>query len=200
MKQLKNLVLPEGHIVLNEGFYERVDMLIENNQSFGFMFTGIPGSGKSNLGDVIAKSINSKLEISEKKMEKIPLYELWSKFMKTMSSNYSDKSEQLEAHKGPFCRALQFIDDLGSELAISEKAPRLTVELIQIMYDRYKELKEKRKRYAFILTTNLKSTEIRAIYGDRIYDRLMEMFEIVVFPDKSFRTQRTAVTKLGVQL
>jgi len=70
-----------------------------------------------------------------------------------------------------------YIDDLGFE----EKAFNKTELLGELLFER------NRKKVKTFVTTNLKPSEIAERYGERIGDRLPEMFNIIQWNGESFR-------------
>lgn len=70
-----------------------------------------------------------------------------------------------------------YIDDLGFE----EKAFNKTEVLGELLFER------NRKKVKTFVTTNLKPSEITERYGERIGDRLPEMFNIIQWNGESFR-------------
>lgn len=73
-------------------------------------------------------------------------------------------------------------DDLGTEVDKKHYGNESNVmaEILLNRYDRHNDLKGKTH-----ITTNLNTTEIGERYGDRVRSRLREMFNVVVFDEKS---------------
>lgn len=73
------------------------------------------------------------------------------------------------------------LDDIGAEPAETLVYGNPIYPIIDLLLSRYARDKQ------VVITTNLKSNEIRPRYGDRIADRLNEMCERVIFPINSYR-------------
>lgn len=84
-----------------------------------------------------------------------------------------------------YCRAPAIcFDELGAESIPTlhyGTAENVMAYIIGARYDRLRDLR------ATHFTTNMAPRDIRAAYGDRIYDRLREMVNFVEFTGKSFR-------------
>lgn len=74
-----------------------------------------------------------------------------------------------------------FIDDLGTEPVEVKDFGTVKAPLIDILYHRYEAMK------FTICTTNEDDLSLKAKYGDRIADRLNEMFNRFAFEAHSFR-------------
>ena len=74
------------------------------------------------------------------------------------------------------------LDDVGAEPAEILTYGNPTNAVADLLFYRYE------KMLPTIITTNLKPTEFRPRYGDRIADRMNETFDKIVFPEKSYRT------------
>lgn len=69
-------------------------------------------------------------------------------------------------------------DDLGTEVVGKHygKEKEVMIEVLLNRYDKHVEF------FMTHVTTNLGSDEVRARYGDRVFDRMREMFNIIDFP------------------
>ena len=76
---------------------------------------------------------------------------------------------------------LLFIDDLGTELSNVKVYGNEFSPVTELLYTRYDRL-----RWT-IVTSNLTDEQIREKYGDRIDDRMREMFERLHFQGRSYR-------------
>lgn len=83
-ERYKWLRLPPGHVELGPKFYREVDEKIDKLESFFYIISGIPRSGKSTLIDMIMDAVKrSAIEILESK-ERTPRFEkasTWSKYI-----------------------------------------------------------------------------------------------------------------------
>ena len=73
------------------------------------------------------------------------------------------------------------IDDIGTEPVTVKNYGTDTNPIVDILFSRYETMK------VTILSTNYDMETIRKTYGERIYDRLCEMYDRIVFNFKSFR-------------
>ena len=73
------------------------------------------------------------------------------------------------------------IDDLGTEPVIVKNWGTEISPVIDIIYQRYNAMK------VTILSTNLNMETIRKTYGERIFDRVCEMYDRISFNFQSFR-------------
>lgn len=74
------------------------------------------------------------------------------------------------------------IDDIGTEPVEVMDYGNIVTPVIDLLTKRYDD------QLFTIITTNLTPKQIREHYGDRIADRLNEMFEKIVFKNGSYRT------------
>jgi len=170
--------LPENHEIINANFYNMIDRQLKNNEPFAYMFKGITGSGKTELLKIIANHIPGSKIIS--------LPDAWKDYFEILCSAYTDKSEALDRRFDRYKQPIVLIDDMGAELELHDNACKFTTTVLHTLYDSYMKHKG-RGNYKYIITSNTSSKQDREAYGDRIYDRLLEIFTIVNFPAKSFR-------------
>ena len=76
------------------------------------------------------------------------------------------------------------IDDLGTEPVIVKKWGTETSPIIDILCERYDAMK------VTVLSTNLNMENIREAYGERIFDRICEMYDRISFNFQSFRQKQ----------
>ena len=101
--------------------------------SFGFVFTGFPGTGKTYLAELILAWLDSR-EQSLLKGRKIVAQELYADYLRIMESKCSDKSEAISKRQHAFRGNVALLDDLGAEpdTPASRKFMRLLID------DRYR--------------------------------------------------------------
>jgi DNA replication protein DnaC len=75
------------------------------------------------------------------------------------------------------------IDDVGTEPVNVKNWGTDTSPVIDVMYCRYNAMK------VTVLSTNLNMEAIRKTYGERIFDRICEMYDRISFNFQSFRQQ-----------
>jgi DNA replication protein DnaC len=73
------------------------------------------------------------------------------------------------------------IDDLGTEPVNVKNWGTDTTPVVDIIYHRYRTMK------VTVLSSNLNLEKICKVYGERIFDRICEMYDIIVFDFNSFR-------------
>ena len=76
------------------------------------------------------------------------------------------------------------IDDLGTEPVNVKNWGTDTNPIIDIIYKRYDAMK------VTVLSTNLNMDGIKNTYGERIHDRICEMYDRISFNFQSFRTKK----------
>lgn len=73
------------------------------------------------------------------------------------------------------------IDDMGAEPTEVMHFGRLYNPLVRLITKRYDN------QLLTVITSNLTGEQLKAKYGDRVYDRLKEMMMVVSFTNKSYR-------------
>ncbi len=217
MVNFKRLKFPKEYEFINNNlkFYKDIDEQIDNGEPMRLMFTGSVGSGKTMLMKIIADAIDKKDEEEysrtyEERMqeylstgkdrpeyvpiERITMDDFYSDYFQVICSDCSDKSEAVIKRKARFLKKNIMIDDLGAEIELNKNARSLSVELLQRLYNRYKDGLVNH----ILITTNLTGGDMINHYGPRIYDRLKELCAggIVVFPNDSFRGKDEKARKL----
>ena len=76
-------------------------------------------------------------------------------------------------------------DDLGLNDAIKNRYGNGINVMAEIIFDRYENFIDYKMKSYF--TTNKTPEQIETLYGDRVYDRLKEMTNLVIMPGKSLR-------------
>lgn len=160
---LKDESFNSGGVVMNDASLQK-----------GLFIYGSYGTGKTLLMETIRK-------VGKDLITNVNCNDAWFSVINTASfvddymrstrdpnTNFSLKSY----HKGKL-----YIDDLGFE----NKAFNKTELLEDLLFERYRN-----KSITFV-TTNLSPIQITEKYGDRIGDRLQEMFNIIKWEGESFR-------------
>lgn len=155
---------------------EIAGQLTSNNHRLGLMLCGGYGNGKTTLVRSIQKMLNAFNDYvlpSDKRVG-----------MRIMSATelVALRVENPKGWKEKICDApLLAIDDLGIEPAeVIEFGNRITplADLLSYRYDR---------RLYTIVTTNIPPSRFSALYGERIADRMREMFHTLPFHQPSYR-------------
>jgi len=218
MSQSSNLILPDDYVNNNEVIVTRInkDMDSWNYTCPHYLFTGVCGSGKTWLVDIIFDNIRRELieslEISQKKErcfdfdnpEKMKgnaimaSYELriQSKIecitkytAREMYQHYIANNLQIPDITRIFC-----LDDVGAEKE-TPGSRDLIIDVITKLYDKFKL----NKNLFVIITTNLTGNQLVERYGNRIVDRIFEMCTVMEFDKHSFRRDKIEVIKREVK-
>ncbi len=159
------------------------ELLTSENARFGIMLSGKYGNGKTTLLYALQ---NLMAELSDmkffKRFDQKYGYETYIKTLNIIEAREltelaRDPKAFLKLKKEPYLA----IDDLGrepKEIIHYGSVINPIMELFEYRYDR---------QLPTLTTTNLTPSKIREKYDNRIADRFNEMFEIIVFEDKSFR-------------
>ena len=138
------------------------------NKKPGLMLYGRCGNGKTTMARAVCRLIGT-------------LYNgrnVW-----TMTASEAAELQLKDPERfGHFKAATQiFIDDLGTEPVEVKDFGTVRMPLVEILYHRYETMK------FTLCTTNEDDTSLKAKYGERIADRMGEMFNRLAFGAKSFR-------------
>lgn len=146
---------------------------------FGIMCTGNMGNGKTTLMYAFQRAVNYLTNIGHFKSF---LYERFDTRMRIMTANEiaeaahdSDKFQDIKS------RWMLGIDDLGTEPTERLDYGNSLFPLIRLLEYRYAN-----QLFTFV-TTNLDGDMLLEHYEERIYDRIMEMFEIITYGQGSYR-------------
>lgn len=149
--------------------------LFPNGYDKGLLIYGSLGVGKTMFFDIIRSMA--------KELVKDHAYQgLWfsmctapwlvSERMASVEASYTGSFDISSYHKGKL-----YIDDLGAEKRCFNKYELLE----EILFQRH------RNKALTMITTNLTPEEIGERYGERVFDRLGEMFHIIKWVGKSKR-------------
>lgn len=156
--------------------------LIDPYTSPGLMLCGLYGNGKTTLAKAIAWLIGylTERELGYSQRKKMPLYT--AKNICRMCAASEKFKEQYDEYGQLFIEPMMIIDDLGEEPKEVMVYGMIHTPIIDIISERYAAQR------MTIITTNLDADELKAKYGERIYDRLKEMLTTIIFENDSFRT------------
>ncbi len=144
------------------------------NHKFGLLLYGSVGSGKSTLARAICNLIGI-LYGSNSSLDRKGVYRLSAL---TLAKSMADDPGFAPKIKN---QELLFIDDVGTEPASVKSWGNEFSPVTELLYARYD------KQLFTIATSNLADEEFSERYGNRISDRMEEMFERLHYSQKSYR-------------
>ena len=147
----------------------------ELNRAKGLLVRGHFGSGKTMLFRVIQKMRKEPLMLNP---------------CDTVVSDFNEGGD--EAIKRYKVEHERVFDDLGTERKgrFYQSEANVMSEIILARYDLFQ-----RSGIRTHFTTNLSNKELKSMYGDRVYDRLLEMITVVTLGGSSaFKSRRTTST------
>lgn len=140
---------------------QQVASWLHDSPKHGLILRGTLGNGKTTM----LKAVSTMLEYGVVRVNAKAVYDA---FKKTEMPEY-------------FSGTLLFLDDLGAE---PERCNIYGVDyhpLSDIILYRYDN------NLTTVIATNLSFDEIRSRYGDRVYDRLIEMYDAIEYDAPSYR-------------
>lgn len=147
---------------------------LTGNYKVGLLLYGKVGSGKSTLGRAICNMIGT-LYQSAFASERKGVYRISAL---DLAKNIGDDPAYFNKLKNV---DMLFVDDIGTEPASVKSWGNEYSPVTELIYARY-------DRQLFTLaTSNLNESDFHDRYGERIYDRLVEMFERIAFLNSSYR-------------
>ena len=145
---------------------------------FGIMLSGTCGNGKTTLMYAFQRTLNFLANQNHFSF----MDEYFTPRMRICHAcEITDLAHDIKAFTELKQRSMLGIDDLGTEPAEVLEFGNPIYPIVRLIEYRYDN-----QSFTFI-TTNLTPPEIRKKYGDRIADRLNEMFHVIVFQDISYR-------------
>lgn len=162
---------------IQEKILEVANVLTTPSYRFGILLSGNCGNGKTTMMYAIRKSIHFIYQYSPNKIAN------WKTF-NTKISILSAKeicNGILYEHNTYMDNDILMIDDLGhesTEFLVYGTVHTPIIDLLEMRYARQKFT---------IISTNLSNNQIRPKYKNRIADRFNEWFNIIEFPNESFR-------------
>ena len=165
---------------LNDSVKVQIDTMAEwltlDSPKFGLLLCGGCGNGKTTMVKAFQQllcSLNLRDELNRCTYG-IQIVNT-KDIVRKMTSDYKAWERLCEAN-------MLAIDDLGIEPAEVSDYGNIMCPLVDLLTKRYD------MQLFTIVTTNLKPSEIRAKYGDRIADRLNEMMVKLIFNNETYRT------------
>ncbi len=138
----------------------------------GLLIHGVCGTGKSSIFDIV-QNISRKHNLKSIWFKNISVHQV--------TTDYNIEGEDVVKK---YSRGVIHFDDLGTEKMANSWGvkERLMGRVLEI---RYNEFKTNGTRT--FVTTNLSLNELKKYYGDRVYDRLFEMFNFLELAGESRR-------------
>lgn len=149
-----------------------------NQDKFGLLLCGVPGNGKTTLMRAIQSLLNI-LDLKDANNQSVGVVMVDAREIARLNK------DNYEAFRNYRQRPMLAIDDLGLEPAAVMDYGNILNPVIDLLSYRYDE------QLFTIVTTNLKPSQIREKYKDRIADRFNEMMEKIIFKNGSYRGQNT---------
>lgn len=163
--------------IADEATKQNIDTVakwLTGDYKVGLILYGGVGNGKSTMaraiGNLIGVLYNSHLSSERKGVFRVSALDL----AKNVANDpaYFNKIKNQE---------MLFVDDIGTEPASVKSWGNEYSPLTELIYARYD------RQLFTIATSNLSESDLRERYGDRIADRLQEMFERIHYRNKSYR-------------
>lgn len=168
--------------VLDESTADNLQRIAEyitaDTPKIGVMICGTCGNGKSTMMYAFRRAVNF--------LARRQLFSFMSEYFKADLVIFDvNRLVELSKDKDEFAKIVRLsmlgIDDLGTEPGEIMDYGNVSSPIRRLLEARYNT-----QSFTFI-TTNLTPSQIREKYGDRIADRLNEMFEKIVFKNSTYR-------------
>ena len=172
------LIFPPSYVIENPNIIDAVKKAFKT-LTFNFCFTGRAGVGKTYLMRIVKGGVyNCGLMHKTNSINCIEDYDQYLKARRADSTYHPDTK----------CQFL-FIDDVGDEKPSTDAAHSWIAGIIQERYEYW----SKHPECSTIITTNLPTTDLITIYGERVVDRMLDQYTFCKFTNDSFRLRNQKV-------
>lgn len=159
---------------------EAAEWLADANGKSGLMLCGLYGNGKTTLAIALSRFIEYVTEQEYGYDKRIIMPVRTAKDICSLFNQENRKDNTAKIDNIKFMPML-IIDDMGEEPTETLVYGMPRTPIIDIISARYTACR------TTVITTNLQTPEIKKKYGVRIYDRLTEMCQPIVFTNDSYR-------------
>lgn len=161
-----------GAFLADKATEERVEKAakwLSGNYKPGLMLYGRVGSGKSTMARAIVRLIGFLYDRYEMGDRRTSVTKCSALELSRIATDDISRIDQFKRTK------MLFIDDLGVEPPVVKNWGNEFTPVVDLLYSRYDS-----NRFT-IITSNLRGEAFRERYGDRIGDRMLEMFDTIAF-------------------
>lgn len=155
--------------------------LIEPDGKSGLLLCGLCGNGKTSLARAIGKLITHVTERELGYGQRKLLKTVKAKDVVRLCSQSERYKEKNDLYESLFREEMLLIDDLGdepTEVLVYGMPHTPLIDLISERYDR---------QLLTVITTNCDADQLKSKYGERVYDRLREIMQTIIFTNDSYR-------------
>ncbi len=151
-----------------------VRALTSKHPRFGILLCGTCGNGKTTMVYAFQNALNLLVRTGRLERE-------WGLQIVDAKEIVRKTIEDYKFYTNLRSKEMLAIEDIGREPAETLDYGNILSPIVDLLEYRYDQ------QLYTIVTTNLKPQELRSHYGDRIADRLNEMFDKVIIQDGSYR-------------
>lgn len=158
----------------NEPYIKKIAEWLTAPETPGLIIFGVVGNGKTTLMNAVAGVVNNLGDGSAAN------WLTTIDAMRLASLANTDEEKMRDYIRKP----LLAVDDLGAEQDTIKSYGNILNPAVELLLYRYQY------RLPTLLTSNLKPGEIRERYGDRVADRMNEMFTRIIIRNPSYRGRK----------
>lgn len=162
-----------SYIEDNEPYIRQLAGWLTDPKAPGAIIFGVVGNGKTTLMKAVSELVNNLGDGSPNR---------WITTINAMELARLAKTDE-EKMRDLIRKPLLAVDDLGIEQDAIKSFGNILNPAVEMLLYRYQY------RLPTLLTTNLKPAEIRQRYGDRVADRMNEMFIRIIIKNETYRTR-----------